>query len=228
MPAAVRFATAATLLTVADAPFAVAQQAPDKPAIGALGAAVIHTRAVGALGNNIGSGYGLVGTFLLPLDPAGVVSLRADVGAAQYGSDTKRTAFSETVGGRVTVNVRTSNTVAPASLGMQLTLPGGPIRPYVNAGAGALWFYTETSVEPIGEGPALASTVNQSDVAFGWTLGGGFYVPLKARRAGTPARCSTWGCNTCTGARRSTSLPGGSSTSRMETSASPRWNRPLT
>ena len=171
-------AVAVTVLAANHVATVNAQEAP-KPPIGAFGISVIQTRPVGTLGANIGSGYGLVGSFLLPLDRAGVLSLRADVGASQYGSDARRTAFSETVGGRVEVDVRTTNIVVPASVGLQLGLPVGPIRPYVNAGAGVLWFYTESSVAPSAGGFALASSVNQSDVAFGWTGGGGFYVPLR-------------------------------------------------
>jgi opacity protein-like surface antigen len=170
-------ALAVTMMAAAHAATVSAQDEP-KPPIGSFGVSVIQTRPIGALGSNIESGYGLFGTFLLPLDGSGMLSLRADVGASEYGSDARRTAFSETVGGRVELDVRTTNIVAPASVGLQLGLPVGPIRPYVNAGGGVLLFYTESSVEPAVGGFALASSVNQSDVAFGWMGGGGVYVPL--------------------------------------------------
>ena len=137
-----------------------------------------QTRPVGELGANIGSGYGIVGAFLLPLDRAGVLSLRADLGAAEYGHEVKRTAFSESVGGRVEVNVRTTNTVVPGSVGLQLAAPSGLIRPYVHGGAGVVAFYTDSRVEPISGGVPLTSMVNQWDAALAWTVGGGLYVPL--------------------------------------------------
>jgi hypothetical protein len=175
-----RIAAVLTALAAVNAPMALAQDGAKRTAVGAFGVSLVQTRPVGALGSNIGFGYGVAGTFVLPLDRAGVLSLRAGVGASQYGSDTDRTAFSETVGGRVEVDVRTSNIVAPADVGLELTLPAGPVRPYVNTGAALLWFFTESSVEPTSGVGTLATTVNQSDLALGWTFGGGFYVPLRS------------------------------------------------
>lgn len=144
----------------------------------ALSLSFTQTRPVGELGANIGSGYGIAGAFLFPLDRNGLLSLRADLGAAEYGHEVKRTAFSESVGGRVEVNVRTTNAVVPVSVGLQLTSPSGLIRPYVNGGAGAVAFYTDSRVEPTTGGVALASMVNQWDIALAWGVGGGIYVPL--------------------------------------------------
>src|SRR3954467_4773552 len=70
-------------------------------------------RPQGAFGKNIGLGYGASGAYLFRIDRAGVLSVRTDIGAADYGDESKRTALSETVGGRVQVNVRTSNYIIP-------------------------------------------------------------------------------------------------------------------
>jgi hypothetical protein len=128
--------------------------------------AFIHARPVGALATNIGFGYGGSAALLLPVDRRGVLSLRADVGVAEYGHEETRTAFSETVGGRVDVKVRTSNAVVPFHIGLELSPDLGVILPYVNGGIGGQGFYTESSVEPLGGGLPLATTVNQWDVAF--------------------------------------------------------------
>jgi hypothetical protein len=159
----------------------VAQTDSQYRARSAISLTIIQTRPVGALGDNIGLGYGITGAFLLPLDRRGTLSARLDVGAAEYGSDVKRTAFSESVGGRVEVNVRTVNAIVPASLGLQLTLPTGPLFTYATAGVGGQAFYTESRVEPVSGGAAIASTINQSDVAAAWTVGGGIYLPLHIR-----------------------------------------------
>jgi opacity protein-like surface antigen len=140
------------------------------------------TRPLGELGHNIGSGYGAAAAFLLPITRSGSLSLRADVGASQYGSESRRTAFSESVGDRVEVKVRTTNNYVPASIGLQLTLPAGPVLPYVNAGVGMHAFYTESSVGPTAWGESLVSTVNHSDVTAAWTLGGGLYIPVHVGR----------------------------------------------
>lgn len=47
---------------------------------GALSLSVVQTRPLGALGRNIGLGYGLTAAFTLPLIPSGRLSLRVDVG----------------------------------------------------------------------------------------------------------------------------------------------------
>ena len=142
-----------------------------------LSIAVDQTRPQGALGRNIGVGYGISGAYLYRLDQTGVVSIRADIAGVQYGNESKHVPFSETVGGRVQVNVRTTNYIIPMSVGPQLALPSGPIRPYVNAGVGAQAFITERAVDGM-DNFTIASSTNQSDVALMWVAGGGIYVPV--------------------------------------------------
>ena len=136
-----------------------------------------QTRPQGELGRNIGFGYGISGAYLYRLDRAGVLSLRADFAGVQYGNEWKHVPFSETVGARVQVNVRTTNYIVPMSVGPQLAVPVGPIRPYVNAGIGAQAFVTESAVEGI-DNFSIVSSTNQSDVALMWVTGGGVYVPM--------------------------------------------------
>jgi hypothetical protein len=140
---------------------------------------LIQSRPQGAFGKNIGLGYGLNGAYLLRLDRAGILSIRADVGVVEYGNESKRAALSETVGGRVQVNVRTTHYIVPMSIGPQLTWPTGLVRPYVNAGIGGQAFFTESRVEQADGGSEIASTTNHSAIAAAWTTGAGFYVPLR-------------------------------------------------
>ena len=140
--------------------------------------AASQTRPQGALGGNIGLGYGISGAYLLRLDSEGMLSIRADLAGIVYGNEWKHTPFSETVGGRVQVNVRTTNYIVPMSVGPQLAWPTGPIRPYVNAGIGAQAFVTESAVEGIDNLTVVASSTNQSDVAMMWVAGGGIFVPI--------------------------------------------------
>jgi opacity protein-like surface antigen len=139
-----------------------------------------QSRPQGALGRNIGRGYGLDGAYLLRLDRAGYWSLRASVGAVSYAGETRRVPLSETVGGRVSVDMTTSNYIVPMSVGPQLSWPTGIVRPYVNAGVGAQLFLTESRVQGTADRTVLASTTNHSSVAASWTIGGGVYVPLNA------------------------------------------------
>lgn len=138
----------------------------------------IQSRPQGAFGQNVGLGYGVDGAYLLRLDDAGIVSLRVSAGIVSYGDESRRTALSESVGGRVLVDVKTSNYIAPLSVGPQLTWPSGWFRPYVNAGVGGQAFFTESHLEGTGDNSAFASTTNHSSFASAWGMGGGVYMPI--------------------------------------------------
>jgi opacity protein-like surface antigen len=179
----------ALLLAVVAAP-AVAQDTTAHPAVdrgpselarrSAGSLTVIQSRPQGAFGQNVGLGYGLDGAYLLRLDDAGIWSLRLSAGIVRYGDESRRTALSESVGGRVLVDVKTDNYVAPMSIGPQLTWPSGSFRPYVNAGVGGQAFFTESHLEGTADRSAFASTTNHSSFAASWTLGGGVYMPIYA------------------------------------------------
>ena len=141
---------------------------------------VVQSRPQGAFGRNVGFGYGLDGAYLFRLDDAGIWSLRASAGIISYGSESKRTTLSESVGGRVLVDVKTRNYVAPMSIGPQLTWPTGSFRPYVNAGVGGQAFFTESHLESASDRTAFGSTTNHSSFASSWVAGGGVYMPVYA------------------------------------------------
>ena len=143
---------------------------------------VIQSRPQGAFSRNVGLGYGLDGAYLLRLDRAGVWSLRVNAGIIGYGHESRRTALSESVGGRVQIDVKTTNYIAPMSIGPQLTWPTGAFRPYVNAGVGGQAFFTESHLESTNDRTAFASTTNHSSFAASWVAGGGVYMPVYAGR----------------------------------------------
>ena len=139
---------------------------------------VVQSRPQGAFGRNIGLGYGLDGAYLLRLDDAGVWSLRLSTGIIRYGAESRRTALSEQVGGRVLVDVKTGNYIVPMSIGPQLMWPSGSVRPYVNAGVGGQAFFTESHLEGTADRAGFASTTNHSSFAPAWSVGGGVYLPI--------------------------------------------------
>jgi opacity protein-like surface antigen len=139
---------------------------------------VIQSRPQGAFGRNVGLGYGVDGAYLLRLDDAGILSLRLSAGIVRYGAESRRTPLSETVGGRVLVDVKTGNYIAPISIGPQLTWPTGMVRPYVNAGVGGQAFFTESHLEGTDDRIPFASTTNHSSFAAAWSVGGGVYLPI--------------------------------------------------
>jgi hypothetical protein len=145
--------------------------------------AVAQSRPQGAFGDRVGLGYGASGAYLFRLDDAGVLSLRAEVGVMSYGGESRRSVLSESVGGRVQVNVETSNYIVPVLFGVQLMRPNGLIRPYVNAGAGGQAFVTESSVRGTSTVIDFASTTNHSAWAPAWAVGGGVAMPVYTGKA---------------------------------------------
>lgn len=142
----------------------------------------VQSRPLGGLAENIGFGYGLNAAYLLRLDHKGYLSLRTDLGLAQYGSESMRVPLSPTIGGRVQVKVSTDNYIVPMSIGPQLAVPTGPIRPYINAGIGAQAFFTDSHVDGSDDDYDFAHTTNQHDWTSTWVAGGGVFVPLYMRK----------------------------------------------
>lgn len=143
---------------------------------------VIQSRPLGDMARNIGFGYGLDGAYLLRLDRAGVFSLRADVAIAQYGDESKRVPLSNTIGDRIQVDVVTNNNLAVAAFGPQIARPNGTIRPYLNGGIGAQFFFTDSHVRGANDSFDFANTTNQHDWTPVWVAGAGVTVPLYQRR----------------------------------------------
>ena len=79
---------------------------------------------------DIGGGLQLFGR--VPLDPAGILSLRGDLGFLIYGYESKRVC-SQGVGCRVEARLQTSNNIFFGGIGPELALPTRSVRPYVNA-----------------------------------------------------------------------------------------------
>ena len=138
----------------------------------------IQSRPLGGLSDNIGFGYGLNAAYLFRLDHEGYLSLRTDAGFVDYGSESFHVPLSPTVGGRIQVEVSTNNYIVPLSIGPQLAMPTGLIRPYVNGGIAAQIFFTQSGVEGDDDSFDFANTTNQHDWTSTWVAGGGIYIPV--------------------------------------------------
>jgi len=143
---------------------------------------IMQSRPAGEFGDNIGLGYGGSAAYLYQLDREGILSLRADLGFVDYGNESKRVPLSSTIGGRIQVKVSTRNYIVPLSIGPQLTWPTGNIRPYVNAGFGGQFFFTQSSIDGDHESYSAFSTTNQHDQTHAWLAGGGVYIPIHSRK----------------------------------------------
>ena len=156
------------LLTLMTAATAAAQTTSGQSQLmrrSSLSLSVVQGRPQGAFARNVELGYGLDGAYLLRLDGAGIWSVRASIGALSYGNESRDAAFSESVGGRVRVDVSTTNYIVPMSIGPQVSWPSGPVRPYLNAGVGGQIFFSESRVQGTHSATVLASTTNHSATA---------------------------------------------------------------
>lgn len=127
-------------------------------------------------------GFGLDGFFRWNFDRRGIFSLRTDGGWLAYGREKKRVPLSGTIGGRILVDLTTSNNIVYGAIGPQLTAPSGPLRPYLDGGIGFSYFFTESSVEGSNDNESFANTTNYDDVTLLWKGGGGILIPVGVRQ----------------------------------------------
>lgn len=144
---------------------------------GAVGA--VQMRPVGEFRQYVGLSYGVDGNVLFRLDHDGAIALRADLAWIDYGEESHRTALSETVGGRVQVDVNTTNQILVFGVGPQVTMPRGAIRPYTGATLGLTHFFTVSDVKGDYDQGTIASTTNYRATKLAWTSNAGLYVPLR-------------------------------------------------
>ena len=153
----------------------------ERPSRFTIGGGLLVSQPKGEFASNIGNGFGGDAYGLFRLDNAGALSLRADLGGSQYGSETLPATYA--YGGRVGFLVETTNSIFWAAFGPQVMIPAGRVRPYASAAIGVMDFSTNSSVRGTGqyEGQTFASTENQSDNSHAWIFGGGVYLPFTGR-----------------------------------------------
>ena len=172
-------ALALALPAAAVAQVAPAPQGPDRATI-SIDLAV--AQPLGEFSDYVKIGGGLDGSLVWHLSGDRAWGLRVDGGFITYGSETKRTRLSNTIGDRIRVDVNTTNNIARFGVGPQLQVPHGRVRPYLHGTAGLSYFYTRSSVEGIDDQDnEFAGTTNFSDWAFTWGGGGGLMIPFTVK-----------------------------------------------
>ncbi len=136
----------------------------------------------GELASQIDDGFGLNIAGLFRIDREGILSVRADLGGMQYGSETFHAPYLP-ITGRVSLDIETTNMVGWGSIGPQFSVPVGPIQPYVHAAIGVASFVTSTSLRGSDSQQEYASSNNSSDATSVYILGGGLYVPFGRSRS---------------------------------------------
>ncbi|MDQ6831351.1 MAG: hypothetical protein M3081_21020 [Gemmatimonadota bacterium] len=142
-----------------------------------LGATGAYAVPQGEFAQFVTRAYGINGHAIYALDREGVLSLRADVGYLNYGNEHKRVPLSPTLGGRLLVDLNTTNNIVMAGIGPQLMVPNGTLRPYVAGAVGFSYFYTQSEVAGT-DGGTFASSTNFDDGSLAWSAAAGIYVPL--------------------------------------------------
>ena len=173
----------ATALLLAAASAAHAQ--PDdrwgpQPTGGYVGGALYFAEPQGEFGDFVDDGWGGGVHYIHKLDHEGLFGIRVDGSFINYGHERFRVPLSSTIGGRVSVDVSTTNNIAFLGVGPQFGAPTGVLRPYVNGFVGVSYIYTSTSVRGDDSSEPFASDTNYDDATFAYGGGAGLYIPVRS------------------------------------------------
>lgn len=179
---ALALATAAILalpaaLAAQDGRYPTMRDSITGPLRGYGGAALSGAAPVGVFGDYVRGGIGGAGHLGWNVVPGGAFSIRGDVGIMIYGHEKKRIPFPTAP--RVSLDLTTTNNIVTYSVGPQLMVTTGSVRPYVNGFVGGAYFYTESALAGTGNnGESFARSENYHDNVLSYGGGGGFLVPV--------------------------------------------------
>ena len=136
---------------------------------------------VGAFGQHVDAGVGLGAGVQYAVDPQRIFSIRGDIGFVVYGNETQHVPIPGIP--RIRVDVNTTNNIFVYTLGPQLAVPTGPVRPYVHGFIGGSYFSTSSSLNGSSDYDAgnYFSTEQLGDGVFSVGGEGGILFPLNVR-----------------------------------------------
>ena len=170
------------LAALAAAPTIAAAQRDDRPSHFFAGGALGVAQPAGDFADHIETGFGIAGHALYRPDTDGIFGLRLEGGYVNYGRESRAVPLSPTVGGRISVDLNTTNDILFLGIGPQLGMPSGRLRPYVNGTVGMAYFVTGSSLRGDRDNDTFASTTNYDDAALSWGGGAGSYLALRTGR----------------------------------------------
>jgi hypothetical protein len=153
----------------------------ERPTGGYVGGSFTIAQPQGEFHDYVDSGLGGNLHYIHKLDRDGWLAVRVDGGFAIYGYERQRVPLSPTLGGRILVDLTTSNDIAWIGVGPQIGVPDGTFKPYVNGYVGYSYLATTSSVESTSyyDDEDLFSTTNFDDWSFSYGGGAGLYIPVR-------------------------------------------------
>jgi opacity protein-like surface antigen len=119
----------------------------------------------GAFASDADEAYGLSG-FLTHGRRDSALRLRLDGSAQIYGSQTRRVAVLPALN-RITAEQVTDNWIGSLTIGPEITLGRGAVRPYLHGFGGASYFVTSSEAR-LGYDSPFVSATNHEDTTFTW------------------------------------------------------------
>lgn len=140
-----------------------------------IGGAGLYGQPLGQFGDNVQRGFGLDGFGTIGLDTQGIFSLKGELGYIRYARKTEPFYASD---GFSTFELESETTSGVLMLGAgpQLTVPTGPLRPYIGGSIGFARFATNTSINV----PANYSNTGQKETLDQQTVSSDFILSLAA------------------------------------------------
>lgn len=137
-----------------------------------VGLGIIGADPMGDFGELVDDGWGLELDGRFPMGGDGVLALRLDGGFIVYGHERRSLCFPPPIGCRIGADLNTTNTIAFAGIGPEVTVPGR-VSPYLNGSVGFSYFVTESSLSGLDDNEDLFNTRNYSDFVTAARVGGG-------------------------------------------------------
>lgn len=154
---------------------------PLRPIHWQVGASFVVAEPQEEFRDNVGTSFGGSVNGLWTPEANGVVGLRMEAGVIGYGSETKRVMLSPTVGGRIMVDLNTSNIITFAHIGPQFTFRTPNASPYIAPSIGFTYIATVSSVSGH-HGDSFAEDTNYDDGMFSYGATAGSLVPVSRGR----------------------------------------------
>jgi hypothetical protein len=144
-----------------------------EPWKGRFGLDFVVAQPVGEFADFVDAGFGGTLHVIVPVERTGTLGLRVGLDYIVYGHESEHTSYAG-----FPLEVTTSNNILAANVGVQVTAPSGPLRPYLSGTVGLGYFFTQSSLSGRYSGESFDSRTNYEDLTYAWTGGAGLYVPL--------------------------------------------------